>query len=365
MDAPGALRRRVGTIDGNRHLDRFAGIGRDGGAAVSWSIVLKRFRPGGRDDLTWLTYWKREILAYQSGLLDDLPGVVAPRAHGVDDFPDGTVGLWLEDIPDAQPGDWPLARFALAARHLGRFSGQYLRDGTTPDRPWLASGYLRRWVASRVHFPEAVAGISNEPLLDRYWTDDLIDGTIRLFEERDSYFDAQERLPRTFVHGDTGRRNLISRRGADGREATVLIDWAYCGIGVVGEDVHQTVVTSAHMFDVAIEDIDELERLVLDRYQEGLGDAGVDIDPRLVRLGYLIPAAVRNTFMPFGTVVPAPEQIALVERSYGRPFEVWVARQVTVRRFMLRRAIEARRLIDVLTVEGLLAPTPTLPRSVI
>jgi hypothetical protein len=158
-------------------------------------------------------------------------------------------------------------------------------------------------------------------------------------------------LPETFIHGDTSRRNLFARRVGD-REETVLIDWAMCGIGAVGEDIHQTVVTSAHMFDVPLDWLDDLERRVLDGYQAGLADAGADVDPRLVRLGYLVPAAIRNTVMPFGTVVPPPEQRRATEQAFGVAFEQYVERQVAVRQFMLERAEQARRLIGDLQRDG-------------
>lgn len=75
-----------------------------------------------------------------------------------------------------------------------------------------------------------------------------------------------------------------------------------------------------------------LEEIVLAADLEGLGDAPVELEPRLVRLGYLVPAALRNTFMPFGMVVPQSDRRVLIERSCGRPFEEWVERQVVVRR---------------------------------
>jgi hypothetical protein len=324
---------------------------------VPWSLVLKWFRPVGRDDPTWLTYWRREILAYRSGLLEELPGgVAAPRCFGTTELPDGAVGLWLEEIVETQPGRWPLERFALAARHLGQFNGHYLRTGDVPVQPWLGSDYLRRYAADRPQWVEAVGRVLEQPIVGRHWTREMVDATLRLYGERDALFDAHGRLPRTFCHGDTGRRNLLARRRADGADETVLIDWAYCGVGAVGEDLHQTVVTSAHMFDVDVEEIDELERRVLEAYGQGLGDAGAEVDPRLVRLGYLVPAALRNTLMPFGLVMPEPTQRREIERSYGRGFEEWVVRQVAVRRFMLERADHARALVVELTADGAHAP---------
>ena len=40
-------------------------------------------------------------------------------------------------------GGWPVARFGLAARHLGRFSGRSLVGHPLPDAPWLSRAVLR------------------------------------------------------------------------------------------------------------------------------------------------------------------------------------------------------------------------------
>jgi hypothetical protein len=357
----------VGAINDARHLYRFVGTARDGDDVVPWSLVLKWFRPTGREDPTLLSYWRREILAFASGLLDDLPGrVAAPRCYGVDDFPDGAVGLWLEELVDADGPRWPLERFGVAARHLGQFGAHYLRSGVLPDYPWLGGGYLRRWTGPRTQvvdgderttdhpFLSLLAHAPGQPVIGRHWTRELVAATRRLYEERERLFDAHDRLPRTLVHGDTGRRNLFGRRRPDGTDETVLIDWGYCGIGAVGEDLHLMVVWTAQMFDVELGQMDEIEQLVLDGYQAGLADAGVDLDPRLARLGYLVPAAIRNSFMPFGAVMPEPAQVEGIERAFGRPFEEWVERTIGVRRFMLDRAEQARQLVDEFESEGLL-----------
>ena len=67
---------------------RFIGTGEDQGKRMPWSLVLKAFEApaqgGGVGD--W-NYWKREAMAYRSGLLDDLPGgTAAPRCLGVEEL---------------------------------------------------------------------------------------------------------------------------------------------------------------------------------------------------------------------------------------------------------------------------------------
>lgn len=333
----------VGAINDARHLQRYRGIGRDGAEAIPWSLVLKWFRPVGSDDPTWLSYWRREPLAFESGLLGDLPGgVVAPRCFGVDRYDDGAVGIWLEEVTDEEGPVWPVARYALAARQLGEMGGEYISRGALPRHPWLGERYLRRYAAGRDRWLEQVRQARDQPVVGQLWDDDLVAASLDLYARREPLFDAHERLPPTFVHGDTGRRNLFGRRDP---ESTVLIDWGYCGRGVVGEDLHLMVVWTAQMFDVDVADLDELERVVLAGYQEGLGDAGLDLDPRVARLGYLVPAAIRNTIMPFGLVYPDAAQRRAIEESYGHPFDEWAARTIAVRRFMISRAAQAHELI--------------------
>src|SRR5688500_6530622 len=72
-------------------LYRVAGAARVDGIPQPWSLILKTVRepedgPGLAPD--HYQYWKRELLAYRSGLLDDLPGeLAAPRCYGAGELP--------------------------------------------------------------------------------------------------------------------------------------------------------------------------------------------------------------------------------------------------------------------------------------
>lgn len=67
-------------------LYSFKGTAQIQDKCVPWSLILKakaRSLEVGQEPKNW-NYWKRKILAYQSGLLADLPGnIVAPRCFGV------------------------------------------------------------------------------------------------------------------------------------------------------------------------------------------------------------------------------------------------------------------------------------------
>ena len=126
--------RRLNPISGG--LYRLTGTAQDSGERIPWSLVLKitqpiapraisaaaeRFSLSPVEVDTMLDAFRceREANAYRSGLLDTLvDGLRAPRCHGVDDHSDPSIWPWLEDV-DGDPAPWSVARYAVAARHLG------------------------------------------------------------------------------------------------------------------------------------------------------------------------------------------------------------------------------------------------------
>jgi hypothetical protein len=118
VDAPAVastdLARALGREPGRWRAARLSRVGPNGEGGVwrpagaDWSLVLKvvvrhaRADRGGDlvDEAGHFFYWRREPLAYASGLLDDLPGVRAPRRHGVEGRSEGSDWLWLEDVAD-------------------------------------------------------------------------------------------------------------------------------------------------------------------------------------------------------------------------------------------------------------------------
>ena len=71
------------------------------------SAILKLVAHSTEGHVNWISgeepshwfYWRREVLAYESGLLATLPGDLrAPVCHLVAERDDGSVALWLEDL---------------------------------------------------------------------------------------------------------------------------------------------------------------------------------------------------------------------------------------------------------------------------
>jgi hypothetical protein len=339
----------VNTLTEGGGLFALSGTARVGSLERPWSLVLKRCLPApGRDDPAGIAYWKREPLLYGSGFLDDLPGLRAPRCYGCDQQPDGSIWLWLERVQEDGERRWPLGRWALAARHLGKFNGAYLAGRPLPPALWLGGGRLRSWLARHGPLVERIAAAADIAELRRFWPRPVVEGILRLWQERETFLAALEQLPQTFAHGDAIRRNLLARRSADGSEETVAIDWELAGYYAPGEEVGQTLSVAAAFGDLEPADLPTLDEALFAGYLAGLGDAGWQGDPRPVRFAYAAHAALRNAFNAVGAGVPGAAQRAAAQQNYGRSWEELAERRAAIRPFLLARAEEARRLLAAL-----------------
>ena len=331
-------------------LYRVTGSASVGAASHPWALVVKvGAATNGTDPSAW-DYPAREGLAYGSGLLAALPrGLAAPRCLAVAAQPDGTSRLWLEAVADVHPGPWPRARYAEVARHLGRFNGAYLAGVPLPDQPWLSPGWLRDFIAPSAPFVRelgTLAGPDGPPLLQRLYPPSAVREIERLWEERELFLTALDRLPQTFCHQDAFRRNLLLRAGSAGEEL-VAVDWAYSGRGAVGEDLEQLVMGSLFFFEVEGATPQELDAVCFAGYVAGLREAGWDGDERLVRLGYTAAIALRHTVALLHLLCPAladPAPHPSAEELFGRSAEAVLEGWVELWPFQFELAEEARAL---------------------
>lgn len=332
-----------GALAGGSRVYRLSGVARVGVVERSWDVVLKVIRPGaGSDDPSHIRYRKRELLLYRSGLLDELPdGLGAPRCFGSEELADGTSRIWLEYVRESQDHAWSLDRWALAARHLGRVNGAYLVGRRLPDAPWLKGRRLGSWLDGHVPLVARIAAAPDNPELRQWWPRPVVDSILRLWDERDAFLEALERLPRTFGHGDAIRRNLRSRRRG-GVEETVAIDWEHAGAYAAGEEVGQTLSVASAFFDLDPSSLPALDEALFDGYLAGLGDAGWRGDPRPVRFAYTAHAALRNAFNAVGASVPDAARRSAIPRDLGHSWEELAERRAAIRPFLLERANEAR-----------------------
>ena len=328
--------RRIPHLLGDAALSRvyrLAGAARVGGETRPWSLILKALT---RPPDPAAPGWDREIAAFRSGLLDDLPaGFAAPRCFAIEERPEA-VWLWQEDVAEEGDARWPPARFALAARHLGRFSGRSLVAGPLPDAPWLSRGLLRGSIDRNADFWDGRIPVRDPALLDRLFPDGLLDRARRVWDERHQLLDALDRLPQTLIHGDADRRNLFNRRGGDGEDETVAIDWAWMGVAALGDDLVDLVAGSALWFQADPRDLPALAEACLAGYRAGLADAGWPGDTRLARVGFAIGAVLHyGPCGPFVFRIRYPEMAEALARAEGRgPYEI-VDRMAAVHRFAL------------------------------
>lgn len=342
-----ALKGGTDPQSGARSLFLLKGTASVGSVKRPWRVVLKVLARGaGHADPAHVDHWEREALIYGSGLLDDLPpGLCAPRCFGVHRPADGVAWLWLEHVQDTASA-WSPARWRSVAQILGRFNGAYLAGRPLPRVPWLGGRRLRTWLERHRPLVGRIAAAPDNPAVRGWWPRPTVDAILRLWEERDAFCLALERLPQTLCHGDAIRRNLLTRRGVDGAAEMVAIDWEYAGRYAAGEEVGQKLSIAAAFYDVEPADLRVLDDLLFSGYLDGLRDAGWQGDARAVRLAYAAHAALRNAFNAVGATVPADAQRTAALRTYGHTWEELAERRAEVRPFLLARAAEARRLLE-------------------
>ncbi len=278
-------------------LYRFEGVGVDQGEWLDWSIILKVIQsPANQgyynlnddnDPAHW-NYWKRELLVYQSGWLENLPeGITAPHCYEAVELPENIAGIWLEDVQDSFAGNWPLYRYALTARHLGRLNGTYISRRELPSYPWLSRNRTRQWLSSIAwrDFPwDHPRARQQFPALE-------VNYFRQMLQDQNHFLNKLEQLPNTVSHGDTYPTNFKSRRSARNQEQTVAIDWAMAGIEPLGDDLGQLVYgTYMNLKGYKLHDI---SHTLFTSYVNGLEDSGCRVDPKWIRFGYTVSAALR------------------------------------------------------------------------
>ena len=292
-------------------LYRVSGEGHDGERAFDWSLVLKAAQSpanvgmghlGGGGDATHWNYWRREAFLYQSDLLARLPaGMAAPRFYGAADRPGDVYWLWLEEIADGYGGQWPVARYGLAARHLGRLSGAYLRDWQPAGYPWLGRALLRQFAVDiRTFAPwsadaEQIIAALDHPLCRRLFSAAGRDAFRAILLGYPRLLDELDRLPTTLGHQDAYPTNLMSRMASDGQEVTVALDWGLAGVAPLGSDLAQLFIGLHQNHDGL--DAAETQQRLLEDYVQGLRDMDWTGNAADAAFGFVGTTLFRLTFL--------------------------------------------------------------------
>ena len=235
-------------------LFRLAGIARtSGGEEVPWIVVLKVVADV---DLTGdplidrythepegINYWKREALAFSSGLLIGWPGPLVPvHCYRVEEVSKSQAWIWLEAREGAGPHAlWTIEQLASAAYDFGALAAQW--QSKLPDvrhYPWLAQRWLRGWVALvRIfavdHFLDH-DGCGNGSAVEPFLNASTRRRIAELISDADDLLAGFDSLPVTLAHHDPQWGNLFAAAPDELPARTVGIDWGF-GLAPIGSDL--------------------------------------------------------------------------------------------------------------------------------
>ena len=297
------------------------------------SLVVKvvRHGAGSTPDQLWQAgaeeshrnYWKREWLAFDSGLLDSLPGLLrAPRAALTTQRSADECWIWMEDVHGRTGSALELDDYPRIAHALGTTQGAFATGSVPlPDQPWLSRNWLRGWVDVCAHFIETIRD-------DDRWRDPRLGSLLplrrrvsELWDRREELFAVAEEPPLTITHWDFWPMNVYA--GGD----VVAIDWSQIGLSGVTHDLDQLTLDTVWMHIRPDESLGLLEDLVLPAYADGLRESGYDASVEQVRRWYAAAAALRYAWLGGGQVdlVADPARVQTQQARFGRDMETITA----------------------------------------
>ncbi|MAT96594.1 MAG: hypothetical protein CL608_05570 [Anaerolineaceae bacterium] len=288
-------------LGGGLGVYRLHGIATTKVGNQKWSIVLKgaSSNKSGSEELISWDFWKREVLAYQSGIFDSLPACnfVAPAFYGIYIPEQNPHERWIciEDINTEGNNDWSLANLTRAARHLGEFNGAYLAGHPLPQLEWLSKGRVESWVKIAEPTINNLKEYMKIEYIKRWLTKPDLDRVAKLWSKRHSLLNILDSFPRSLCHHDAFTRNLLINE----KNQTVGIDWSILGTGCLGEELATFVTVSLQFLDIDVSIARDFDEIVFNAYFQGLQDTGWIGEKWEARLGYTLSASL---FMGLGSL---------------------------------------------------------------
>jgi hypothetical protein len=291
-------------------LFRLAGIARSsGGGEVPWIVVLKVVADV---DLTGdpqidrythepegINYWKREALAFSSGLLIGWPGPLVPvHCYGVEEVSNSQAWIWLETREGAGPHAlWTIEQLASAAYDFGALAAQW--QSKLPDvghYPWLAQRWLRGWVTLvRIfavdHFLDH-DGCGNGSAVEPFLNGSTRRRLAELISDADDLLAGFESLPVTLAHHDPQWGNLFAAAPEESPARTVAIDWGFFGLAPIGSDLGLHIGQNIMSWGIDQRRAAEHDQASTAAYVGGLQDYGWNGDVDSVKFARATAAAL-------------------------------------------------------------------------
>jgi hypothetical protein len=244
-------------------------------------------------------YWKREALAFSSGLLTGWPGPLMPvRCYGVNEESEDQVWIWLEAREGARPHAlWAIEQLASAAYAFGAFAAQW--QAKLPDvarYPWLAQRWVRGWVS--VVRPYAVDhflehnGCGHGSLVEPFLNKRARHRIAELISDADELLATFESLPCTLAHHDRQWGNLFAATPAEFPARTVVIDWGFLGIAPIGCDLGLHIGQNIFSWGIDQRRAAEHDQASTAAYLKGLRDFGWDGDANSIMFARATAAAL-------------------------------------------------------------------------
>jgi len=249
------------------------------------------------DDPAHWNYWRRESLAYETGLAGTAyaeAGITAAQALEVNARPDGGVELWLADIGGTAGFDWTVPRLARFARELGTAQARWA--GRVPDTPWLSRRWLEQYLAEGPGRMVSIQAADWEHPSLAAWPRPVRERLQRLWIGRAAFLARAAAAERTLCHLDVWPANLVDDDGT-----SVLLDWSFAGDGAIGEDVANLIVDSFTDGLMSVALLPELVAMATQEYIKGLRDGGWSGSSEAVQLAIAACGAAKYSW--FGPVV--------------------------------------------------------------
>ena len=317
---------------------------------LPWAAILKIIRPSvDRHEHTHWNYWKREADAYRSGWLQAEPaGLAAPRCYHISERADGSMWLWLEVLQDTASKPWSVSTYERVAYQLGIFNGSHREHASIGTERWMSGDWLRRYVTDYgqplAHLPD----LHNHPLVSKLYPPAMAHELFHLWQHREAFLAILDRLPKVICHLDAWENNLFVTQITPVAVRIIAVDWAFVGIGAVGQELAPLIGMSETLSDEPGK-IDAVEEPAIAAYLDGLYASGWQGSERDVRLGYTI--AMVLTYGLGGTgwilgIMLDERQHAWWEQATGQPIEAGLEQLRRLTDICLRRANQIERLVN-------------------